>query len=70
MGNKLPADDKVIVEELIKDFGHLSEDLASAVHLREATAALRQLGREAAVSDPKLYRRIKKTQEKHSLAGI
>lgn len=68
-GSKI-AEDKAIVAEAKKEFGHLSEQLRNAEFLKQATAALRALALELAATNPNVCDRILRFQKKHKLAGI
>lgn len=69
MGKKI-ADEKIIVAEAQKKFGHLSDDIKNATSLRELTPALRALAFDTASSDPAVCEEALSFSKKYELKGI
>lgn len=63
------ADDKVIVAEAQKKFGHLSDDIRGAAFLKPLAVALRALARETAVTDPATCEKVLDFTKEHKLSG-
>jgi hypothetical protein len=63
------ADDKVIVAEAQKKFGHLSDGVRDAAFLKPLAIALRALAHETATTNPAVCEKVLDFTKEHKLSG-